>query len=80
MITRISRVYAPVTTTVVQVTEVGPGQLLATAVLGSPEGRVPAIVSFVARDGSWYRHGLGLPDDPHDRRVLSRLPLTAFTR
>lgn len=54
LITRISRVYAPVTTTVVQVTEVGPGQLLATAVLGSREGRVPAVVPFVARDGSWY--------------------------
>ncbi|MBF6226164.1 hypothetical protein IU470_13785 [Nocardia abscessus] len=54
LITRISRVYAPVTTTVVQVTEVGPGQLLATAVLGSPEGRVPAIVPFVAPDGSWH--------------------------
>ncbi|MBF6468887.1 hypothetical protein IU427_27530 [Nocardia beijingensis] len=53
LITRISRVYAPVTMTVVDATEVGPGQLLATTVLGSPERRVPTIVPFLARGGSW---------------------------
>ncbi|WP_281874670.1 serine hydrolase domain-containing protein [Nocardia sputorum] len=53
LIARISRVYAPITTTVVEATEVGPGQLLGTVVLGSPERRVPAVVPFVARDGSW---------------------------
>ncbi|MGW4327288.1 hypothetical protein ACWEKR_15480 [Nocardia sp. NPDC004573] len=77
LITRISRVYAPVTTTVVDATEVGPGQPLATTVLGSPERRVPTIVPFVAREGSWRLAPAGPARRSSRPASPPRLPVTA---
>ncbi|WP_280478100.1 serine hydrolase domain-containing protein [Nocardia asiatica] len=50
---RVAQAFTPVTTTVIRVTDVGPGQLLATVIVADHVNRVPTIVPFVARDGSW---------------------------
>ncbi|WP_051020494.1 serine hydrolase domain-containing protein [Nocardia araoensis] len=52
LITRVAQALGSTTTTVGKVTDAG-GSLLATVVFAGPNGRRPAVVPFVPRDGSW---------------------------
>ncbi|MGV9333902.1 serine hydrolase domain-containing protein [Nocardia sp. NPDC003726] len=52
LVTRVAESLSLTTTTVGKVTAAG-GHLLATVVFAGPNGRRPAIVPFVPRDGSW---------------------------